>query len=159
MKNYCGVWCISHLLFAEAESVTDDAKKAEEHKPTAPVLRKSARLRHRHTADHESEERSNKATGAAKIKQEPGDSAAKETPEVKVEGEKPEVDDRVIKKEVKEEKKEGEEPEPVKEEDQRYVKSEESESGGDEESDGSEEESDEDPDRLWCICRQPHDDR
>ena len=136
--------------------MTDDAKKADENQPGAPVLRKSARIRQRHTTDHENQESANKATGTAKIKQEPADNAAKEKPGVKVEGEKPNVDDRVVKKEVKEEKKE---PESVKEEDRRYVKSEESESGGEEESDGSEEESDEDPDRLWCICRQPHDDR
>ena len=140
--------------------MSSGAKKAEEHQPAAPVLRKSARLRQRHVTDHEDQENSNKTTGAAKIKQEPGDSPTKEERRVKVEGEKPKMDDRVVKKEAKEEeKKEGEGPEPVKEEEQRYVKSEESESGGEDDSDGSEEESDEDPDRLWCICRQPHDDR
>ena len=149
------------FLFAESESVSGDAKKVEEQQPSAPILRKSVRLRQRHTtADHEGQESSNKATGAAKIKQEP---AAKEEPRVKMEaGKSPKVDDRVAaKKEVKEEeKKEGEGPDLVKEEERRYVKSEESESGGEEDSDGSsEEESDEDPDRLWCICRQPHDDR
>ena len=153
-------WLI--FLFAESESVSGDAKKIEEQQPSAPVLRKSVRLRQRHTtADHEAQESSNKTTGAAKIKQEP---AAKEEPQVKMEaGKSPKVDDRVaVKKEVKEEeKKEGEGPDLVKEEERRYVKSEESESGGEEDSDGSseEEESDEDPDRLWCICRQPHDDR
>jgi hypothetical protein len=144
--------------------VSSDAKKAEEHQPAAPVLRKSVRLRQRHTtADHEGQDTSNKATGAANIKQEPGNSsAAKEDPRAKVEvGKTPKVDDRVVKKEVAEEEKKKEEgPEPVKEEERRYVKSEESESGGEDNSDGSEEEeSDEDPDRLWCICRQPHDDR
>ena len=142
--------------------MSGSAERAEEPEPAAPVLRKSARLRQRHTAaDYDSQEGSNKASGAAKIKQEPGDCAAKEGgSQAEVEGGKqPKVDDSGgAKKE--EEKKEGEGTEPVKEEERRYVKSEGEESGGEEDSDGSEEEeSDEDPDRLWCICRQPHDDR
>lgn len=35
---------------------------------------------------------------------------------------------------------------------------EEEEAGGEEEDDGEESGSD-DPDRLWCICQKPHDDR
>lgn len=153
-----------NVPFVEAESVRGDANNAEEQQPAAPGLRKSARLRLRHTpADYESQESSNVAIAAAKTKQEPGDSAAQEEPRVKAEEGKAKVDDRGVKKEIKEEeeKKKGKGTKPVKEEEQRYVKSEESESGG-EDSDGSEdeeEESDEDPDRLWCICRQPHDDR
>lgn len=115
-------------------------------------MRKSARLRQRHTTDHEVQESSNNAAAATKIKQEPNDGAAKVAPAIKVEvDEKPKVSDGAIKKEEAAD-------EPVKEEDRRYVKS---ESVGEEDSDTSEEEeeSDEDPDRLWCICRQPHDDR
>ena len=147
---------IFFLFFAETESEAKFNTEGEE-KQTTKELRKSARLRGRGSF----EDRSHlvvKKICVAKVKQEPdvsGDTTAiKKEPEVKTE-DKEEVKGEA--KQVKEAEPQQVKEEPVKEEDKRYVKSEESESAG--ETSESEDESDEDPDRLWCVCQQPHNDR
>lgn len=132
----------------------------EEPQPTH-VLRKSARLRNRKPSD---EDKANLSPAAERVhkkdsvevKLEPaGDAKSlKEQPKQKTEDEK-QVHSKVGVKVVKEE------PHSVKKEDKHYVKTEGGKSDGESSDTGdeSEEESDEDPDRLWCICRQPHDDR
>ena len=148
------------FVFADGESESSGAAKTEKGEPTQ-VLRKSARLRNRITSDEEkthqwpvTERVGKKAAARVKQEVENGARVVKEEPKVKTEDKEQinvKVDDQLVK----------EEPVPVNKENKRYVKSEDGNSDGESSDSGeqSEGESDEDPDRLWCICRQPHDDR
>ena len=154
------IFILSFFLVTETES---EAKgSAEKEKEGTQVIRKSARLRGRGLSYQDRSHLVVQKVCLAKVKLEPDESGAamavKKEPQVKTE--EGEESDRPKKEEanqVQEAEPRLVKEEQVKEEDKRYVKSEESESAG--ETSDSEDESDEDPDRLWCICQQPHNDR